>query len=193
MRTTEVLAIEVKQYVDADGERQTIVPRLIGHEPVKPPPREWSEQSLLEQIARQHGEQPAAIARSVIDWAKARDGVRVVYGKGARDGSAQVGLEQDGASLSAFRVWSYGRVEIPFDFMRYLSQAPFSDSRAARDELRDRINAAVADAQIPSEALRPRPSFGLAALADEQARQGFFAAIEWAFDQAHQAQAETDA
>lgn len=30
MRETEVLAIEVKQYVDADGTRQTIVPRVIG-------------------------------------------------------------------------------------------------------------------------------------------------------------------
>jgi hypothetical protein len=30
MRETEVLAIEVKQYVDADGARQTIVPRVVG-------------------------------------------------------------------------------------------------------------------------------------------------------------------
>jgi hypothetical protein len=30
MTETEVLAIEVKQYVDAQGERQTIVPRLVG-------------------------------------------------------------------------------------------------------------------------------------------------------------------
>lgn len=30
MSETEVLAIEVKQYVDADGERQTIVPRVVG-------------------------------------------------------------------------------------------------------------------------------------------------------------------
>ena len=30
MSETEVLAIEVKQYVDTDGERQTIVPRVVG-------------------------------------------------------------------------------------------------------------------------------------------------------------------
>ncbi len=30
MRETEVIAIEVKQYVDADGTRQTIVPRVVG-------------------------------------------------------------------------------------------------------------------------------------------------------------------
>jgi hypothetical protein len=30
MTSTEVLAIEVKQYVDADGEHQTVVPRLVG-------------------------------------------------------------------------------------------------------------------------------------------------------------------
>jgi hypothetical protein len=30
MTQTEVLAIEVKQYTDADGQQQTIVPRVIG-------------------------------------------------------------------------------------------------------------------------------------------------------------------
>ena len=30
MSETEVIAIEVKHYVDADGQRQTIVPRIIG-------------------------------------------------------------------------------------------------------------------------------------------------------------------
>ena len=30
MTETEVLAIEVKQYVDTEGERQTIVPRVVG-------------------------------------------------------------------------------------------------------------------------------------------------------------------
>jgi hypothetical protein len=30
MRETEVIAIEVKQYVDADGTRQTIVPSVVG-------------------------------------------------------------------------------------------------------------------------------------------------------------------
>jgi hypothetical protein len=196
MSETEVLAIEVKQYVDTDGERQTIVPRLLGQtEAAKAiksgtgrATRQWDEQSLLAELARRSGDEIAAIARSVIDWANEHPGLRVIYGKGASTGSAQIWLEQDGASLNALRVWSYDAVEIPFDFMRFQAQAPFADDREARDELRRRINAAVPDAKIPSEEQRPRPSFGLTALADDETRERFFAAMDWAFEQAVQAQ-----
>lgn len=196
MVETEVLAIEVKQYVDADGERQTIVPRLLGQtEAAKatkggagPGRRQWDEPSVLEEIARRHGRNAATVAGSVIGWANGRNGVRIRYGQGVQSGSAQVWLELEGASLNALRLWSYGSVEIPFDFMGYMSQAPFGDSREARDELRRRVNAAVPDAAIPTEEVRPRPSFSVTALADEQALEGFFGAMEWAFDQAVEAQ-----
>jgi hypothetical protein len=195
---TEVLVIEVKQYVDADGERQTIVPRLLGQtEEAKAAKsaagratRQWDQESLLAELARRNGEHAAGIARSLIDWAKGRDGVRLLYGHGARSGSAQIRLDDGGALLlTAFNVWSYGAVEIPFDFMisafqRNGSQTPFGNSRQARDELRGRINDAVPGANIPSEDNRIRPSFSLTALADEAVRQAFIAAVEWAFDQA---------
>jgi hypothetical protein len=84
---------------------------------------------------------------------------------------------------------SYDAVEIPFDFMRDLGHAPFADSRESRDQLRRRINEAAPVANIPREEERIRPSFKLEALADEQTRQRFFAAMQWAFDQALQAQA----
>lgn len=103
-------------------------------------------------------------------------------------GSAQIWLDRGGASLQAFRVWSYGSVEIPFDFMGYSGQAPFGASRTARDELRRRINEAVDGARIPPEERRPRPSFSLKELSGEDARSRFLNAVEWAFDQAHQAQ-----
>jgi hypothetical protein len=201
---TEVLVIEVKQYVDADGKRQTIVPRLLGQtEEAKAaksgagrPTRQWDRRSLLEELARRDGERTAGIARSLIDWADGRDGVRVLYGQGARSGSAQIRLGDDGALLTAFNVWSYGAVEIPFDFMisafqRNGSQTPFGNSRQARDELRRRINDAVPGANIPSEDDRIRPSFSLTALADEDVRHAFFAAVEWAFDQARASPADT--
>jgi hypothetical protein len=197
MAETEVLAVEVKQYVDAEGERQTIVPRVLGQTEAakaakgggRRSARQWDERSLLEEIARRHGDDVAAIARSVIDWAKARDDVRVEYGRGSREASAKVRFDHDGAALTAFNLWSYNAVEIPFDFMRDLSQAPFADTRESRDELRRRINEAAPTANIPVEEERIRPSFKLEALADEQARQGFFAAMQWAFDQALRAQA----
>jgi hypothetical protein len=198
MTETEVLAIEVKQYVDADGRRQTIVPRLVGRTEaaraakgaMSRSSRIWDEQSVIAEISRRHGDAAGTIAGSLIAWAEARHGVRVIYGKGAQDGSAGIRLDDDGASLHAFNVWtSPGSVEIPFDFMGSLSQAPFAEHRKVRDELRRRINKAVPNAEIPAEEQRPRPSFSLHALGDEHVRRGFLDTIEWAFDEARQAQA----
>jgi hypothetical protein len=73
--------------------------------------------------------------------------------------------------------------------MASASQARFAESRSARDELRRRINQATISAQIPPEEQRPRPSFSLNALSDEQTRKRFLDTIEWSFNQAQQAQA----
>jgi hypothetical protein len=94
------------------------------------------------------------------------------------------------ASLHAFNVWSNGRVEIPFTFFG-LGDAPFDRDRGLRDELRRRLNEAVPDARIPGEDKRPNPSFALSALRDDATRQGFYGAIEWAFDEVVAAQVET--
>jgi hypothetical protein len=53
MNTTEVLAVEVRQYVAEDGAHQTLVPRLIGQTEAArqakglTPRRQWDEESWL--------------------------------------------------------------------------------------------------------------------------------------------------
>jgi hypothetical protein len=121
----------------------------------------------------------------LIHWATERGDVQVQYGRGAKYGTVQFKLYRDGAALSALMI-SLGKIYVPFDFMG--SQAPFGDSRDARDELRRRINEAVPAAAIPAEEERLNPSFDLTALADERNRDAFLKAIEWAFDEAHRAQ-----
>ncbi|HEY3944340.1 MAG TPA: hypothetical protein VGL78_03860 [Solirubrobacteraceae bacterium] len=125
MSETEVIATEVKQYVDTDDARQTIVPRVVGRTEAarvakgatSRSVRAWDEESVIAEIADRHGDAMALIARSLITWADAHEGVRVVYGTGAPDGSAGIRLDRDGASLHAFNIWtSPGSVEIPFDF-----------------------------------------------------------------------------
>ena len=71
MSATEVFAIEVKQYVDSAGERQTIVPRVIGRTEeanaakrgARGPARRWDKQSVLDEIASTAGEEAAEVAR----------------------------------------------------------------------------------------------------------------------------------
>jgi hypothetical protein len=195
MSETEVFAIEVKQYVDAAGERQTIVPRVLGRtEAAKAAKtggsrttRLWDERSLLEEIERQRGERVAEVARLLIGWANAREEVRVDYGRGGEWGSVQFKLVRDGSVLlSPLNLRSSGRIEVRFDFMG--SQPPFGNSPKSRDELRRRLKQAVPLADIPAEGERARPTFDLDLLTDKQARQGFVSAIEWAFDEARRAQ-----
>lgn len=74
MRETEVLAIEVKQYVDVEGDRRTILPRLVGRTEaaraakggVGRSSRAWDEQSLVAESSSRHGDDVATIARSLI-------------------------------------------------------------------------------------------------------------------------------
>jgi hypothetical protein len=196
MSETEVIGIEVRQYVDAAGQRQTIVPRVLGRTEAARAAKSggrrvtvvWDEQLLLDKLALQ-GEEAVAVARSLIEWAKGREDVQLDYGRGAQTGSVHFRLQHGRARLlTAFTIWTDGTVAIPFEWM----QSPFFDSRSARAELRRRINEGAPAADLPPEPPEQRrtyPSFRLSALADEQARQGFLAAIEWAFDEARRAHA----
>lgn len=190
MSEVEVFAIEVKQYVDSDGERQTLVPRVIGQTEAARAAKsgrrrtmsEWGEPELLGAIP---DPDERDVAQRLIEWAHAHPDVRLDYGRGGVQGTAQVRLQRDEqVLLHAFNIRSWGKVEIPFDFMQGRRQEPFAESRSARDELRRRIDEAVPGANIPAEEQRPRPSFRLALLDDETAYNGFLAAIEWAFDEA---------
>lgn len=193
MSETEVFAIEVKQYVDAAGERQTIVPRVIGRtEAAKAAKsggrrrtRQWDEQSLLDDIQRLAGDTAVVVARELIRWAGRRDDLTVNYGSGATWGSATVKLQKDRkVMLTAFHINSDGTLLFPFVYMKL--QPPF-ESRQNRDELRRRISEAVPRAAIPAEEGRESPSIKLDTLTDEHTRLSLIAAFDWAFEQAREA------
>jgi hypothetical protein len=184
MSQTEVFAIEVKQYVDAAGERQTIVPRVIGRpEGGKPSTtRQWDEPSLLADIRGRVGERAAAAAQKLITWASSRDDLLVRYGKGAHYATAQVRPLRDGDVLpTMLYIQSIGTVYIVFSNLPDLH--PF-DERDKRDELRARIRAAVPGADIPDEDLKIDPTIPLDTLGAPETLSAFVAAMNWAFDEA---------
>jgi hypothetical protein len=194
MSATEVFAIEVKQYVDSAGERQTIVPRVIGRTEAskaaktgaRRPSREWDRQSVLEEIEHSAGEGAAGIAQKLIEWAETSDGVDIDYGGGPDYGSAKCRLrEGERVLLRPFSIYSNGFVVIRFVEMR--NQSPFDDPEM-RAKLRKTINEASPGGDLLREQVEWEPSFSLAALADEQARQRFVDAIEWAFGEAWRVQ-----
>jgi hypothetical protein len=182
MTETEVLAIEVRQYVDEAGERQTIVPRIVGQTQAAKaakrrtggPARRWDEAAFFAALTDHRSSEAVANARSLIAWANGEDGVRIVYGGGAVHGSATARLEQDGRTiLVSFRIYSTGSTEVPLRTLH---------SDEARAELRRRLYEA-----IPSISRGPVPTFDLGALSDERVLHDFLDAIGWSFDEARHA------
>lgn len=184
MTETEVLAIEVKQYVDEDGERQTIVPSVVGRTEVarrvkSRSQRRWDRDSLLAQIESRYGTSGLDAARRLMDWTGDREGVQGFFGRGVQDGS--FAARSLGAHpLVPFVLYGYGRVEIGF---QYVSHQPPFDDVALRQELRERLNA-IDGIQIPPDSLERRPRVELETLAEPQTLEQFLGVMGWVFDQA---------
>jgi hypothetical protein len=95
MNTTEVLALEVRQYVAEDGAHQTLVPRLIGQTEAarqakgRTPRRQWSDESWLAVLRERRGPRDVEAAEALFAWARHHDPpVLVQFGTGEKDVSA---------------------------------------------------------------------------------------------------------
>jgi len=86
MGETEVLAVEVKQYVDDARTQQTIVPRVLGQTQAaqqakgKRHRRLWDRASVLEEIERGHGAPLRALPERLLAWGQQR-GLEPSYGR----------------------------------------------------------------------------------------------------------------
>lgn len=184
MEVTEVLAIEVKQFVDDAGHHQTIVPRVLGQTQAarqvkgQAPGREWSSESIVSELTSRRGPAEAAVARRVLDWADRRGDLTLWFGKGRRDGSLLPGFSGE-RRLFPFALYTDGRVEVHFQYMA--RRPPFDDERL-REQFRQRLNA-IDGISISADMLTLRPSIPLSVLASGRALDDFLAAVDWAFEQ----------
>jgi len=191
---TEVLAIEIKQYV---GEGlQSLVPRVIGQTQAarrtkgardRPPARLWDKEAVLADLAEKRGPAEVAAAERILNWAES-EGLRVAFGRGSQDGSFQPGLDDETGYLFPFVVYTYGAVEVTFQRMIQFPQKPF-DELEKRQDLQARLNG-IDGVLIADDRLEKRPSFPLAVLADEASMRQFLEIIEWAFGVAREARRE---
>jgi hypothetical protein len=85
MSATEVLAIEVKQYTDVEGEHQTIVPRLVGDtaqaRAIKRPAARGEPLDHDQVVAklREHNDEAAHAADAILGWAERDSRLDVRY------------------------------------------------------------------------------------------------------------------
>jgi hypothetical protein len=183
MHETEVMALEVRQYVDADGRIQTLVPRVVGQTAAssrarRPAARRWDREAILAELAQRHGDDAAGVGEALMEWAAAQ-GLQAHFGSGSRDGSFQAGLQDGRSYLWPFTIFTSGWVEISF---QYIARRPPFDDRDLREQLRRELTK-IPGVALPPASLDKRPSFPIGALADDAARAHFCAAMEWAFAQ----------
>lgn len=180
MDPAEVLALELQQYVGSG--LRTLVPRLLGQtaeaQQKKGSPRagarQWDEVSFMADLGARHGEAAAGVARRILEWAHLR-GLRIWWGKGAKDGSFFPMLDLPRGKRWTISVWTYGTVEIQFQQIR---QNPPFDDEARRLELLQRFNQ-VPGIRIPQSRLNARPSFPIDVLENEAAFTTFTEVLDW--------------
>jgi hypothetical protein len=181
MDPAEVLAVEIRQYVGQ--QLTTLVPRVIGQtseaERKKSAggrdERTWDEASFFSEVSNRWGSQQAEVARRIFEWAQ-QNKLRIDWGKRNQDGSMTPLLNHNGAWHSLIGVWTYGTVEIPFQYMK--SKPPF-DAETKRQELRDLLNKIPGVEEIPTDGLTRRPRILLSALTDGGALKEFMGVLDW--------------
>lgn len=178
MDPAEVLAIEVKQFV---GENlKTLVPRVLGQTEKalgrkivdRGEPRKWNEASFFLDLSQRRGEQEAAVARRLLEWA-IKHNLRIWWGEGQKDGSFFPMYDNKFGKNFLFSVWTYGSVELQFQHMK---KPPFAEE-GKRKELAQRLSAI--GLSISEETLKKRPTFGLSLLLEPGRLDKFLEAFDW--------------
>ncbi|HLK37078.1 MAG TPA: hypothetical protein VKU41_10040 [Polyangiaceae bacterium] len=192
MEPAEVLAVEVRQFVG--GGLKTLVPKVVGQTAAAQQKKTvarssdgpgWTEERFFQELDSKHGPDVANVAREILDWIRPRV-TRVVWGRGNQYGSMvpvtelHGGRERGGQNLHVFALWTYGSVEVYFQWLKgKLGFTKDADRRA----LLGRLNA-IDGVSLRDDAIAARPTFPIAALTNPKAFAEFKAAVEWAIERA---------
>lgn len=172
MARADVLAIEVKQYVDNAGEHQTIVPRVIGNteaakqtkrtrSPSSPP----TDRASLLSTLRDQDPKATLAAEALLDWAEEHPDLSVRWTR-----AGDIGLASGYPAL--LRIWGEGTLEVKVNTLRKLDNA-WNDDRieSLLQELEQIEGIALKGAR------RQWPRTPLAPLADASKRNTFVSTI----------------
>ena len=174
MRTSEMLAIELRQFVGA-GIRAFVPDVIVKPDRVVPVPGvTWTEERFMAVLEEKAGTEAVDVARDLLAWGR-RATSEISYGRGVRDGSLIPMLQWRGLDYYPIFVWTYGKVEIQFQWLQY--RPPFDDVEKRKDLL-NRLNA-IAGISLPPDSLGRRPSFPLTVLTPREVREQFIAVLDW--------------
>ena len=90
-------------------------------------------------------------------------------------GSCLMGRHRDGVNYYPIGLWTYGRIELLF---QYLSYKPLFENEARRIELLERFNQ-VLGISLTEDKISKRPSIAMAVLRNEKAFEAFLGVLRW--------------
>lgn len=180
MTKTEVIAVEVRQFLDEDRDHQMLVSRVFGRtqaaEDAKVGPRRksrrWTREEWFEALAEQH----MPVVKEIFKWSEDR-GLSLAFGTGVHDPSAKFSARNMEGTF--FYVYLRGTAEI--NFYR-LSKLPAFESEESRAELLNMLNT-IPEVDIPPGKYPPSvPSVRLGALEAESSRSEFLRILDWTLE-----------
>lgn len=189
MRTTQVLALEVKQYA-GDGSQRMLVPTVIGQTAVAEQTKsagarsaapQWDEARFFEDMKIKWPE-VVPVAEAVLNWGKSQSGrfpgSYIFWGSGTVHGSFYPIIRYKGRGYQFPGIWSQGYMEATF---QYIKGVPPFDRTELRIELLRKLN--EIGAQLPEEKAHLRPSRKLDAFNSASGISDLIAVLNWYADQ----------
>jgi hypothetical protein len=174
MNPAEVLAVEIRQYVGT-GVR-TLVPNVIRSlkrattvSTIRTPIR-WDRNTFIDDLRQRRGAEDVDVAEKILDWASTVN-VKVWWGQGRVDGSANIGITHEDATYPLFAMWTYGRIQFQFQTLQH------SLSTQVMEGLRLELNS-IPGIEISPGALNKFPSFEMSRLKTPKLLDHFLRAIE---------------
>lgn len=187
MAQVEVLALELRQYVDADGEQQTLVPSLVGETQAarqakgqRRERREWDRDSWLLAFRDRRGDSEARVVERLLRWADEQEPpLSVTFGSTSGAG-VKVGADGVMTLFTVFPGYNAGSVELPFTVF---ARTPPFDRPEARRQIQRRLNE-IPGARIDDDKLEKYPSVPVPLLVEPSAFERFASAIAWLLHEA---------
>jgi hypothetical protein len=179
----EVLALEVKQYVDTEEGLRLLTPRLIGQTAearqkktsATRERRRWDESSFFQEFEVRRGSEEAKVARQIYEWSISIPLLDVVWGKGDTYGGFTVRPSYTGSDVSLFSLGIWGGLEISSS--SYGKLRPF-DSKEKWAELRGKFGSI--GLALPTNPGETRfPYLRLATLQATDTREQVFQIFDW--------------
>ena len=158
MIDTEVLGLEVKQYVSANNQR-TLVPKLIGQTSSaiqtkqKQQRFKWDEAAFLDRVSGISGDMITSVCQRILAHFR-NDGCRIYWGEGSKQ-AGFVPIYDGIRAHQLLAVYSYGsskKVEIYFQHFK----EPFH-TETKKKALLQKFNT-IPGVEIPESAITKRPS-----------------------------------